>query len=75
MRFTKIRARIAAKVMRSRFFIFMNEDGSTIFFDGVEPNTLEDQISLRSQMVELEQYKKDITKLIARHKRAMSQLD
>lgn len=74
MSFTSIRLKWARKLLRARYFVVMTDHESAIAFEGVNPELLEDVVSLHAQTAELRQFYNEIGQLLRQHEAAVAKI-
>lgn len=71
---SKIKAKWAAKLMRSKHFVVLTDKESVICIKGVNPNDITDFVTLAAQTAELQNFSISLQQLIKDHDVAIRKL-
>lgn len=74
MSFKSLKLRWARKLLRAKYFVVMTDTESAIAFEGVNPNSFTDEIALRAQATELQQFYTQLGTLVGEHEEALKKL-
>lgn len=64
----------ANKLLRAKAFVVLTDKEGVICMDGMDPNSLNDQFILQSQLASIEKFEGDLAELKARHQSRIREL-